>query len=125
LGFLGLSQQLFNVSKACKIMGYSRDSFYRFKELYEQCGALALREISRRKAILKNRIDTTIEEQVVALAIENPALGQERVSNELNKKGFSVSAGGVRIIWLGHNLRIFQLRLKALEAKVSQEGYVI
>ncbi len=83
---------------------YRRDSFYRFKELYEQGGELTLQEISPRKPILKNRIDTVIEEQVVALAIDNPALGQVRVSNELKKNGFSVSAGGVRSIWLRHNL---------------------
>lgn len=88
-------------------MRYSRDSFYRFKELYEQDGELALQEISRCKPIFKNRVDTAtaIEEQVVGLAIDNPALGQVRVSNELKKKGFSVSAGGVRSIWLRHNLQ--------------------
>lgn len=116
LGVLGLAQQLSNVSKACKIMRYSQDSFYRFKELYEQGGV-----ISRRKSILKNRIDTAIEEQVVALAIDNPALGQVRVSNELKKKGFYVSAGGVRSIYL----QTFQLRLKTLESKVAQEGYIL
>lgn len=122
LGLLKLAEKLGNVSDACKVMGYSRDSFYRFQKLYDEGGELALKEISRSKSLLKNRIEKQIEDVVVAYAIESPAFGQQRASNELRKRGIFVAPSTIRCVWVRHDLETFQKRLKALDAKICPGG---
>ena len=125
LGLLNLAQELGNVSKACQLMGFSRDTFYRYKAAVDEGGIENLLDESRRKPNIKNRMDPTLENAIIKLAVDNPALGQLRVSNELRKQGMSISPAGVRCVWMRHNLQTFSLRLKALERLVAQQGQVL
>ena len=125
LGLLNLAEELGNVSRACKVMGLSRDTFYRYKAAAEEGGVEALFDQSRRKPNLKNRTDQATEAAVIQYAVDEPAHGQTRSSNELRKKGVFISPSGVRCVWLRHGLACFRDRLKALEAKVAAEGIIL
>lgn len=125
VGLLNLAEELGNVSQACKVMGMSRDTFYRYRDAVENGGVEALLDKSRRRPNLKNRVDEATETAVIEYALEQPAHGQVRTSNELRKRGVFVSPSGVRSIWLRNKLNAFKLRLKALEAKVAEEGLVL
>ncbi|WP_143314044.1 helix-turn-helix domain-containing protein, partial [Colwellia sp. UCD-KL20] len=124
-GLLNLAEELNNVSRACKVMGVSRDTFYRYQELVEEGGIEERRETKRSTPKIKNRVDEETEKAVMAYAVEQPAHGQHRTSNELRKQGIFVSGSGVRSIWLRHNLENFKKRLKALEDKVASEGIIL
>ena len=121
---LNLAAEHGNVSKACKLMGFSRDTFYRYQKAVAEGGVEALLDANRKKPNLKNRVDEATENAVTAFAIEFPAYGQVRVSNELRKKGIFVSPSGVRSIWLRHGLESMKLRLAALEKKSAEEGII-
>jgi len=124
-GLLNLAEELGNVSKACQVMGYSRDTFYRYKSAVDEGGVEALLERTRRKPNIANRVDEATEAAVIKSATDFPAYGQARTSNELRKAGVFVSPSGVRSIWLRHDLANFKIRLKALEAKVAKEGIIL
>jgi transposase InsO family protein len=124
LSILELAEYLKNVSQACKINGVSRQHFYDIKKAYDEHGIEGLKEKSRRKPCIKNRVAPEVEEAVVNMAYEYPAYGQARASNELRRNGILVSSGGVRSIWQRHNLETFKKRLAALEEKSAKEGIV-
>jgi Winged helix-turn helix len=124
-GLLNLAEELGNVSKACQVMGYSRDTFYRYKSALEDGGVEALLERTRRKPNMANRVDEATEQAVIASATAFPAYGQARTSNELRKAGVFVSPSGVRSIWLRHNIANFKNRLKALEVKLANDNNLI
>ena len=83
VGLLNLAAELGNVSRACKLLGFSRDTFYRYHAAMESGGVDALIDANRRKPNPKNRVEEVTEVAVAAFAIEQPAFGQVRVSNEL------------------------------------------
>lgn len=125
VGLLNLAEELQNISKACKVMGFSRETFYRYQRAINEGGVEALLDKSRRQPNIKNRVDEEIEKSVLEIAIEFPAFGQLRASNELRKKGVFVSPTGVRSIWLRNNLASMKQRLLALEKRSAEEGLVL
>lgn len=125
VGLINLAQELGNISKACKVMGYSRETFYRYQEAVEQGGVEALLEKSRRKPNLENRVDGAVERRVISYAIEFPTHGQLRTSNELRKEGTFISASGVRSVWVRNGLGNRKQRLMALEKKMAEEGFIL
>jgi transposase InsO family protein len=125
VGLLNLATELGNISRACKVMGYSRDTFYRYQEAVSSGGIEALIDANRRKPNLRNRVESHIEEAVIAYTVEQPAHGQTRASNELRQRGIFVSPSGVRSIWLRHGLESFKQRLAALEKHVSEQNIIL
>lgn len=125
VGLLNLAAELGNVSRACKVMGFSRDTFYRYQSAVETGGVDALIDANRKKPNLRNRVEDATEKAVMAFAIEQPAFGQVRVSNELRKRGIFVSPSGVRSVWLRRDLESFKKRLSALERHVAETGEVL
>lgn len=122
MSLIELAEYLQNVSEACKIHGVSRQHFYDIKKAYDEYGLEGLKDKTRRKPCIKNRVAPEIEEAVIRFAYEKPAYGQLRASNELRKQGVLVSAGGIRSIWQRHDVETFAKRLKKLEEKAAQEG---
>jgi transposase InsO family protein len=125
LGLLQLASYLKSVSEACRVMGCSRDTFYRIKKAHEEGGVEALRETTRCRPNLRNRVPEDIEQAVVGFAFENPSFGQKRASDTLRQRGVFISAAGVRCVWLRHGLETFQKRLKGLEERVARTGEVL
>lgn len=123
LSLLKLADKLGSVTRACETLGYSRDSYYRFKALYERGGMNALKDVSRRKPVLKNRVPVQVETSVIAMTFAHPSWGQQRLQEELTKNGISVSPSGVRSIWVRAGLETFEKRIFALLARVQQDGF--
>ncbi len=122
LRLLHAAEELNNVTKACEALGYSRDSYYRFRALYERGGEAALRNLSRKKPVVKNRVASDVEEAVVALAFAHPGWGQARAARDLGLRGVLVSSSGVRSVWQRYDLETKTKRAIAIATRAAREG---
>ena len=125
LNILDLGKTLGNISEACRRLGVSRQHYYDIKEAIQEEGIEGLLEKSRKSARIGNRVPPEIEQKVLDYSLEYPTQGQMRTANELKKRGIVVSAGGVRSIWLRHNLQIKSLRLKRLEKWAAENTNIL
>lgn len=116
LSLLQLAQELGNVSKACKIVGYSRQQFYEIRRNFQTYGAEGLLDrVAGPKNPHPNRVSAAVEEAILAYALEQPTHGAQRTADELLLCGVQVSSGGVRGVWSRHNLLSKHERLLRLE----------
>jgi transposase len=125
LNILQLGETLGNISDACRKLGVSRTHYYDIKSAIEEEGLEGLLEKSRKAPRIANRVAPEIEQKVLDHSLEFPTQGQMRVANELKKQGIQISDGGVRSIWLRHNLQIASLRLKRLEKWAAENSGVL
>ena len=125
LNILELAQTLGNISEACRKLGVSRTHYYDIKRTIEEEGLQGLLEKSRKVPRIGNRVAPEVEQKVLDYSLEYPTHGQVRVANELKKIGVHVSAGGIRSIWLRHNLQTKAKRLKRLEKWAAENTGVL
>src|SRR5262245_43091827 len=126
LSLLQLATELQNVSKACRLMGYHRDTFYEVRRAFQTGGVAALVEQRRGpRGPHPNRVAPEIEEQILTYALEHPTYGAQRVANQLRLAGVTVSAGGVRGVWLRHDLETRLKRLLRLERHAQEATFVV
>ena len=125
LNIFELSEQLGNISEACRRLGVSRSHYYDIKTALQEEGVSGLLEKARNKPRIGNRVSLEIEERVLNYSLENPMHGQTRTANELKIEGVIVSPGGIRGIWLRHGLEKRAFRLKRLEKWSAEEGHLL
>ena len=85
LNIVELSEQLGNISEACRRLGISRQHYYDIKSALEEEGVEGLLEKARSKPRIGNRVSPAIEERVLSYCLEYPTHGQARVANELKR----------------------------------------
>ena len=125
LSILDLGRSLGNISEACRKLGVSRQHYYDIKKTIDEEGLDALLEKSRRSPRIGNRVPVEIEQKLLDYSLQYPTHGQTRTANELKIQGTVISAGGVRSIWVRHNLQVKSQRLKRLEVWAAENTNIL
>jgi transposase InsO family protein len=126
LSMLELAQELGNVAKACRLMGYSRQQFYEIRRNFQTHGAAGLLDrLPGPRGPHPNRVSPEIEEAILEHCLAHPTHGCLRVSQELALEGICVSSGGVRGVWQRQNLQSRHERLLRLEQSVREQALEI
>lgn len=125
LNVLELGRELGNISDACRKLGISRQHYYDIRKAVAEDGVQGLVEKSRKVARVRNRVASEVEEAILQYSLEYPTHGQVRVANEVRKRGLDISAGGVRSVWMRHELEIKSKRLKRLERWAAENTAIL
>ena len=121
LSLLELASDLGNVSKACWVIGYSRQQFYEIRRNFQTYGAEGLLDrLLGAKGPHPNRVPAEIETAILDHALAHPCHGPMRVAQELMLRGIQVSSSGVRGVWQRHNLLTKHDRLLRLEKTTAE-----
>jgi hypothetical protein len=121
LSLLELAQELGNVSRACQVMGYSRQQFYGIRRNFQTYGAEGLIDrLPGTRGPHPNRVSAVVEQAVLDHAVAHPCHGALRVEQELRIRGLQVSSGGVRGVWQRHALLTKHDRLLRLEKATAE-----
>jgi transposase InsO family protein len=120
---LELASELGNVSKACRVMGYSRQQFYEIRRNFQTFGADGLLDrLAGARTPHPNRVSAEIETAILDHALAHPCHGPLRVAQELMLRGLQVSSGGVRGVWQRHGLLTKHERLLRLEQATAERS---
>jgi len=122
LSLLELASELNNVSKACQVMGYSRQQFYEIRRNYQTYGAQGLLDrLPGPKGPHPNRVSEEVEKAILEYSLDQPTHGPLRVAQQLVLRDVQVSAGGVRGVWSRHKLLSRHERLLRLEKTAREQ----
>jgi transposase InsO family protein len=121
LSLLELANELSNVSKACRVMGYSRQQFYEIRRNFQLYGAEGLLDrLPGCRNPHPNRLAPEVENAILDYSLEQPGHGCLKVAQQLALRGVMVSSKGVRGVWRRHNLVNRHQRFLRLEREVTE-----